>query len=99
MSELIKYASTDVLDGLKYVRVGLANIISHVINTGEDYIIHIPIRWSTLEDLLICSIPKCFVSLDYHSLLKEGVEKYIMKVKNDYLEITKNEGNYKFSKI
>ena len=37
MSELIKYANTDVLDGLKYVRVGLANIISHVINTGEDF--------------------------------------------------------------
>lgn len=58
MSELIKYANTDVLDGLKYVRVGLANIISHVINTGEDYIIQIPVKLNTLKDLLELAILK-----------------------------------------
>lgn len=99
MKELIKYANTDILDGLKYIRVGLNNVISHVINTGEDYVIQIPIKWSALSDLLIYSIPECFISLDYYVLLKEGIIKYTMKVGSNYLEITKNGDNYKFSKI
>lgn len=66
MSELIKYANTDVLDGLKYVRVGLANIISHVINTGEDYIIQIPVKLNTLKDLLELAILKNYQIFDYY---------------------------------
>lgn len=63
MSELIKYANTDILDGLKYIRVGLNNIISHVISTGEDYVISIPVKFTTLLELAIL---KNYYVFDYY---------------------------------
>lgn len=89
MSELIKYANTDVLDGLKYVRVGLANIISHVINTGEDYIIQIPVKLNTLKDLLELAILKNYQIFDYYLNFVVAWEKF-------KVEVAKVESGYRF---
>lgn len=94
MSELIKYANTDVLDGLKYVRVGLANIISHVINTGEDYIIQIPVKLNTLKDLLELAILKNYQIFDYY--LNFGEDFFVVAWKKFKVEVAKVESGYRF---
>ena len=94
MSELIKYANTDVLDGLKYVRVGLANIISHVINTGEDYIIQIPVKLNTLKDLLELAILKNYQIFDYY--LNFGEDFFIVAWGKCKVEVAKVESGYRF---
>lgn len=94
MSELIKYANTDILDGLKYVRVGLANIISHVINTGEDYIIQIPVKLNTLKDLLELAILKNYQIFDYY--LNFGEDFFILVGEKFKVEVAKVESGYRF---
>lgn len=94
MSELIKYASTDVLDGLKYVRVGLANIISHVINTGEDYTIQIPVKLNTLKDLLELAILKNYQIFDYY--LNFGEDFFVVAWEKFKVEVAKVESGYRF---
>ena len=94
MSELIKYANTDVLDGLKYVRVGLANIISHVINTGEDYIIQIPVKLNTLKDLLELAILKNYQIFDYY--LNFGEDFCVVAWEKFKVEVAKVESGYRF---
>lgn len=94
MSELIKYANTDVLDGLKYVRVGLANIISHVINTGEDYIIQIPVKLNTLKDLLELAILKNYQIFDYY--LNFGEDFFVVVWEKFKVEVAKVESGYRF---
>lgn len=94
MEELIKYANTDVLDGLKYVRVGLANIISHVINTGEDYIIQIPVKLNTLKDLLELAILKNYQIFDYY--LNFGEDFFVVDWEKFKVEVAKVESGYRF---
>ena len=94
MSELIKYANTDVLDGLKYIRVGLNNIISHVISTGEDYVINIPIKFTTLRDLLELAILKNYYVLDYY--LEFGEDFFIVAWEKFKVEVAKVESGYRF---
>lgn len=94
MSELIKYANTDILDGLKYIRVGIANIISHVINTGEDYIIQIPVKLNTLKDLLELAILKNYQIFDYY--LNFGEDFFIVAWGKFKVEIAKVESGYRF---
>ena len=94
MSELIKYANTDVLDGLKYVRVGLANIISHVINTGEDYIIQIPVKLNTLKDLLELAILKNYQIFDYYLNFSEDF--FVVAWEKFKVEVAKVESGYRF---
>jgi hypothetical protein len=94
MSELIKYANTDVLDGLKYVRVGLANIISHVINTGEDYIIQIPVKLNTLKDLLELAILKNYQIFDYYPNF--GEDFFVVAWEKFKVEVAKVESGYRF---
>lgn len=94
MSELIKYAKTDVLDGLKYVRVGLANIISHVVDTGEDYIIQIPVQLTTLRDLLELSILKNYHVFDYYFNFNEDF--FVIAWEKFKVEVAKVESGYRF---
>lgn len=94
MSELIKYANTDVLDGLKYIRAGLNNIIAHVINTGEDYIISIPVKFTTLRDLLELAILKNYYILDYY--LEFGEDFFVIVWDKFRVEIAKVESGYRF---
>lgn len=94
MSELIKYANTDILDGLKYIRVGLNNIISHVISTGEDYVINIPIKFTTLRDLLELAILKNYYVLDYY--LEFGEDFFIVAWEKFKVEVAKVESGYRF---
>lgn len=89
MSELIKYANTDVLDGLKYIRAGLNNIIAHVINTGEDYVISIPIKFTTLRDLLELAILK-----NYY--LEFGENLFVIVCDKFRIEVAKVESGYRF---
>ena len=94
MSELIKYANTDILDGLKYIRVGLNNIISHVISTGEDYVINIPIKFTTLRDLLELAILKNYYVLDYY--LEFGENFFVVVWGKFKVEVAKVESGYRF---
>lgn len=94
MSELIKYANTDVLDGLKYIRAGLNNIIAHVINTGEDYVINIPIKFTTLRDLLELAILKNYYVLDYY--LEFGENLFVIVCDKFRIEVAKVESGYRF---
>lgn len=94
MSELIKYANTDILDGLKYIRVGLNNIISHVISTGEDYVISIPIKFTTLRDLLELAILKNYYVFDYY--LEFGEDFFVIVLDKFRVEVAKVESGYRF---
>lgn len=94
MSELIKYANTDVLDGLKYIRAGLNNIIAHVVNTKKDYVISIPIKFTTLRDLLELAILKNYYVLDYY--LEFGENFFVIVCDKFKVEIAKIESGYRF---
>lgn len=94
MNELIKYANTDVLDGLKYIRAGLNNIIAHVVNTKEDYILQIPVKLTTLCELLELAILRNYRIFDYY--LNFG-ENFFVIVWNKYkVEVSKVESGYRF---
>lgn len=94
MSEFIKYANTDILDGLKYIGIGLTNILSHVINTKEDYIIQIPVQLNTLKDLLELAILKNYQISDYH--LNSDKNFFVIAWEKIKIEITKVESGYRF---
>lgn len=94
MSELIKYANTDVLDGLKYIRAGLNNIISHVISTGEDYVISIPVKLTTLRELLELAILRNYQIFDYY--LNFGENFFIIVCDKFKVEVAKVESGYRF---
>ena len=94
MSEFIKYANTDILDGLKYIGIGLTNILSHVINTKEDYIIQIPVQLNTLKDLLELAILKNYQISDYH--FNSDKNFFVITWEKIKIEITKVESGYRF---
>lgn len=94
MSELIKYANTDISDGLKYIIVGLNNIIFHVISTGEDYVINILIKFTTLRDLLELAILKNYYILDYY--FEFGEDFFVIVWDKFRVEVAKVESGYRF---
>ena len=94
MEKLIKYANTDISDGLKYIRVGLNNIISHVISTGEDYVINILIKFTTLRDLLELAILKNYYILDYY--FEFGEDFFVIVWDKFRVEVAKVESGYRF---
>lgn len=94
MSELIKYANTDILDGLKSIRIGLSNIAAHVITTGEEYIIDIPLKITTLKDLLDFDLFKNYYISNCDSKSEEN--SFIITWGKFKVEVTKTELGYRF---
>lgn len=93
MSDLIKYVNSDIQDGIKYISVGLSNIITHVISTKEDYILNLTISPSTLRELMNFTIYRNFC------IRQDKETSFIFKCGKISIEISQIETGLKFHLI
>lgn len=104
MSDLIKYVNSDIQDGIKYISVGLSNIITHVISTKEDYILNLTISTSMLRELMNFTIYRNFYTHqdeEYKNcyILQDEETSFIFKCGKISIEISQIETGFKFHLI
>lgn len=95
---MIKFAKSDIHDGLVCIKVGINNIINSIINKEvPEYSVEIPLRIDTLQDIIKFAIPEAFVSYNYNKEYTENskLSLYVL-INNSLIEVLEEENNYKF---
>ena len=97
MTELIKYAKTDILDGLKSIKIGLSNIIFKVANSGEDYTIALPLDLHTLKTLIELTIIDCWqvprLDIEYRD------HSFLLYCKEFQISVSKDNSEFRFKLV